>query len=356
MRESTDGSRRSRQRRRYAAAAACLGLLALDPGGAFGLTGDQARLARPSGGHSRVEHEAVRAPAPARGLERPAEPSVRTAVPGATPTDAASATAAQPSASVSASPTLASPSGTVNPDFGSQNLAYAAMSVSDPLTAVEISGLPQVGAIFGYEDGEITTHFCSGTVLASDAGDLVVTAAHCVYNNSTDTYADDIAFVPGYHDGQKPFGVWTPAKMVVAEQWMDDGDPDYDVAFLVVHQAGSNQRIADAVGGGETLGIDPAYTTLTRVDGYPSDTDKPVTCTNNTRALSSTQVEFDCAGFPDGTSGGPFLADVDPNSGLGTVTGVIGGYQTGGDTPDISYSSYFSDAVAALYAEAEASN
>ena len=52
-------------------------------------------------------------------------------------------------------------------------------------------------------------------------------------------------------------------------------------------------------------------------------------------------MEFDCGGYTNGTSGGPFLANVHPATGLGTVIGVIGGYEQGGDTPSVSYSARF---------------
>lgn len=29
-------------------------------------------------------------------------------------------------------------------------------------------------------------------------------------------YRQDIVFIPGYRDGQEPFGVWTPARLIVA--------------------------------------------------------------------------------------------------------------------------------------------
>ena len=38
------------------------------------------------------------------------------------------------------------------------------------------------------------------------------------------------------------------------------------------------------------------------------------------------------------------------------VFGVIGGYEQGGDTPQVSYSSAFGPAVAVLYQTAEASS
>ena len=49
-------------------------------------------------------------------------------------------------------------------------------------------------------------------------------------------------------------------------------------------------------------------------------------------------MEFDWRGYTNGTSGGPFLANVHPATGLGTVIGVIGGCEQGGDTPSVSCS------------------
>jgi hypothetical protein len=66
------------------------------------------------------------------------------------------------------------------------------------------------------------------------------------------------------------------------------------------------------------------------------------------------QLEFDCGGYTDGTSGGPFLASVNPLTGQGAVIGVIGGYEQGGDTPQVSYSAMFGKNVAALYRTAVA--
>ncbi|HEU5353484.1 MAG TPA: trypsin-like serine protease [Actinocrinis sp.] len=252
----------------------------------------------------------------------------------------------------------AAPTDTAGPDldFGSAFSARtvnSAMAQSNPLAGAAFTGLPQVGALFGYDGASTTSHFCSGSVVASDKGDLVITAAHCVYDSSSGSLDTDIAFVPGYHDGQQPYGVWTASQIVVAPQWMNDQDPDYDVAFVVVHQPGSGQHIQDAVGA-DQLGVDSDFAALTQVVGYPSDTEQPITCTNFTKQFSPTQLEFDCAGYPDGTSGGPFLTEVDAQSGVGTVVGVIGGFETGGDTPDVSYSVYFGDAIHTLFQQAEA--
>ncbi|HTJ65973.1 MAG TPA: trypsin-like serine protease [Actinospica sp.] len=252
---------------------------------------------------------------------------------------------------------IGSSSGVGNQQAEFSAASAAPMAVSSPLTGTAFDGVAQVGAMFSTSDGSISGqgHYCTGSVVNSPEGDIVVTAAHCVYDSSG-VYTD-IAFVPGYHDGQDPYGVWIPSAVVVPPQWASSSDPNYDVAFLVVHEEGSGTKIQDVVGGDE-LGLSPSYTNLTRVIGYPESTEEPVNCTNYTSEFSdpslvTPQLQFDCDNYPGGTSGGPFLQDVDSNTDLGTVVGVIGGYEAGGDVPNVSYSVYFADWVGSLFAQAE---
>ena len=125
------------------------------------------------------------------------------------------------------------------------------------------------------------------------------------------------------------------------------------VAFLQVRQNNASTPIED-ITGAEQLGIDLPEVELTRVVGYPNGASEPMICQNWTEAFSNAQLEFDCGGYPDGTSGGPFLVRVDKATGQGTVMGVIGGYEQGGDDPAVSYSPVFGQNVAALYQTAEA--
>ena len=239
-------------------------------------------------------------------------------------------------------------------------------------TGQSFSGVPAVGALFpaaqlpaaqlpGAQGMAGTTtrsagglaysggHFCTASVVDSPAGNLAVTAAHCVTGKSL-----PIAFVPGYHDGQAPYGTWLVTRVFTDAAWSASADPDDDVAFLQLAPAADGVNI-ESVTGAERLATGSPGRSAVKVIGYPSDTSEPVWCDNWTREFSPTQLEFDCGGYPDGTSGGPFLADVSPASGEGTVIGVIGGYQQGGDTDAVSYSIVFGAAVAGLYQEAEAS-
>jgi V8-like Glu-specific endopeptidase len=213
-----------------------------------------------------------------------------------------------------------------------------AMHVPAGPTAVSVGGLATSGG-----------HFCTASVVHSRAGDLAVTAAHCVTGKSL-----PIAFVPDYHNGQAPYGTWLVTRVFTNAAWSASADPDDDVAFLQLAPAADGASI-ESVTGAERLATGSPDRSAVKVIGYPSNTSEPVWCDNWTREFSPTQLEFDCGGYPDGTSGGPFLADVSPASGEGTVIGVIGGYQQGGDTDAVSYSIVFGANVASLYREAQAS-
>ena len=213
-------------------------------------------------------------------------------------------------------------------------------------------GVAAVGALFPVSSGKLGPHFCTASVVHSPHGDLAVTAAHCVTGTSKPA---QIVFVPGYANGKQPYGVWQVTQVYTDEAWQSAQNPDDDVAFLRLSNASDGVPIED-VTGAELLATDWQSSTLVQVIGYPDGAIQPVWCANQTKSFSPTQLEFDCGGYTDGTSGGPFLADVSAASGQGTVIGVIGGYEHGGDTPEVSYSSVFGTAVASLYQAAEAAS
>jgi V8-like Glu-specific endopeptidase len=219
--------------------------------------------------------------------------------------------------------------------------------VSTSQNGQDFAGTPAVGALFTTSKGKLGRHFCTASVIGSPHGDLVITAAHCVTGTS------GIVFVPGYDRGAAPYGIWTVTKIYVDRSWTSSSNPDDDVAFLRVSQAGSTVPIED-VTGAEALKTGTPARQLVEVIGYPDSGSQPIVCRNWTREPMSEQLEFDCGGYTDGTSGGPFLANVNPLTGQGRVIGVIGGYEQGGLTPQVSYSSIFGANVAALYRQAVA--
>jgi len=212
---------------------------------------------------------------------------------------------------------------------------------------------PTVGALFTVSDGKLGTHFCTASVVDSPAGDMLVTAAHCLTGYSL-TDPAGIVFVPGYDQGATPYGVWTVTRAFVDAAWAaSSSSVNDDVAFLTVAPSAAGVTL-ESVTGAEELGTGQPAGQVVRVTGYPDSSDEPLSCRNYATAFSSTQLEFDCASYTDGTSGSPFLVRGDTSGRPDVVIGVIGGYEQGGSTPDVSYSAAFGPSVAALYATAAA--
>jgi V8-like Glu-specific endopeptidase len=225
--------------------------------------------------------------------------------------------------------------------------ASAAGNAAQGRAGEAFDGVAAVGALFTEVSGRLGQHFCTASVVHSGGGDLALTAAHCVTGR-----AGTMVFVPGYSNGQEPFGVWQVIQVYADQAWVSGQDPDHDIAFLRLARAANGVPVEN-VTGAEQLSTSRPPGSRVRVIGYPDAADQPVWCDNETKSFTATQLEFDCSGYTMGTSGGPFLANVNEASGQGTVIGVIGGYQQGGDTADVSYSVAFGAAVAALYQAAQ---
>lgn len=208
----------------------------------------------------------------------------------------------------------------------------------------------RVGALFEHDASG--NHFCTASVVASPGRDLLITAAHCINGGKNGGYRQDIVFIPGYRDGQQPYGVWVPAHLLVAPQWENSSDPDYDVGFIVL-KPDDGKNIEEVLGANQ-LAIDPGYENLVRVTGYPASQDAPVTCIGRTSEQSESQLRFECGGFTGGTSGSPWVTRFNPLTRTGTIVGVLGGYQEGGSTDAVSYSSYLGPEVERLYRQAVA--
>ena len=184
-------------------------------------------------------------------------------------------------------------------------------------------------------------HTCTGAVVHSAGGDLILTAAHCLANGFSTT------FVPGFANTAAPSDIWKVDAVYLDPRWVTDRDPRADYAFARVSRAGGGSVEAQA-GSGLTLGTAPSPGSQVSVIGYPAGVGgAPIGCQTSTGITRRGYPSFRCAGMVDGTSGAPWIVD-------STVRGMIGGLDGGGCTPYVSYSAPFDERTAALLAHAEA--
>ncbi|MEU8777867.1 hypothetical protein [Streptomyces sp. NPDC048606] len=233
-------------------------------------------------------------------------------------------------------------------------------------TGRDFGGVPAVGRMFVMKGSG--AYFCTASVVSSAGRDLVISAAHCLLGSNT----RQIAFVPRYTRAKpQPYGLFPVlrdaagrSRVWIHQRYRTQGAEKaatLDVAFARVGPNSAGKAVEKVVGGNRLVtGATFAHPQVTLI-GYPSSAARPRICVNRTTKFTSKDVKspgsflrINCTGYPGGTSGGPFLVRYDAKRGTGDVVGVIGGWKTGGPTPDTSYSSYFGAEVRKLYQAAVA--
>jgi V8-like Glu-specific endopeptidase len=121
----------------------------------------------------------------------------------------------------------------------------AALLVPDPTTAPYRTS----GRVFAVVGSYLV--YCSATVVNTPNKSVVFTAGHCVNSGgpSPTWYGHHWAFVPGYHDGQHPYGTFVARELWSSTQWAQSQNFDYDFAAAVLGRNSRGQRVAAAVGG-----------------------------------------------------------------------------------------------------------
>ncbi|MCX5583648.1 trypsin-like peptidase domain-containing protein [Streptomyces erythrochromogenes] len=244
--------------------------------------------------------------------------------------------------------------------------ALPRIPAAGPGVGQDFGGLPVVGRMFLVKGGG--SYFCTASVVASPGRNLVISAAHCLLGADT----QQVAFVPQYTRAKpRPFGMFPVVRTAAGRSriWIDqryraqgvNRAAALDVAFAQVGPGPKGRRVQDVVGGNRLVtGAGYAHARATLI-GHPSTAARPRLCVNRTTKYTSADARIPgsflriaCTGYPGGTSGGPFLLRLDGRTGTGDVVGVIGGWKTGGDKPDVSYSSYFGADIRKLYQKAVA--
>jgi V8-like Glu-specific endopeptidase len=121
----------------------------------------------------------------------------------------------------------------------------------------------------------VTDFFCSGTVVRSPGHVLVWTAGHCVHGADIgEGFSTNFMFVPGYRDGQRPFGEWTAIALHATSQWRNSfpGNEAYefDLGAATLARHGDGRGIQDEVGA-RGIAFNQPRSQPYGAFGYPAD-------------------------------------------------------------------------------------
>jgi hypothetical protein len=189
-----------------------------------------------------------------------------------------------------------------------------------------------------------TGYVCSATVVndATAERSLIMTAAHCVYDDVNKVFARNALFIPDQAgttgtgtDGNcnnDPMGCWVPSFGVVDDRWASATFPDnmaWDYGFYAVPDQGAHfgtptsSEALDVVAGSLALSFDQPGFPFTQALGYSYNEDpKLMYCADDltNEQLYGVNYWLDACGLAGGSSGGPWIV---PNSTVPPGSGPI---------------------------------
>jgi hypothetical protein len=226
-------------------------------------------------------------------------------------------------------------------------------------------------------------YVCSGSVAtdSSTSTSLILTAGHCVYDESGSGFATNWMFVPDYQTGGSivtnpdgthsftcntvPYGCWTATALVTTTAWANGGASlsgfNEDYAFAVVGAGGKTgeSRQLDATVGSNAVAFNQSHPTQVYSFGYPQaspyDGQKLIHCAGSDIADTwggTTDFGLNC-NMTGGSSGGPWYVNFGSAGSQGSLNSVNSFKYTSGRFTKYMFGPYFDSYTQKTYNEAK---
>lgn len=165
---------------------------------------------------------------------------------------------------------------------------------------------------------------CTASLISPN--NIIVTAAHCVYDRGAGKWMNNWRFYPAYRKGGAPYGsfAWTSARVLTA--WINSGGRKNDVA--VISLAGDPVSATGWLGRSWNYGIVQHHHSF----GYPGNIGKGeflIQCTSETyRNCGDGKVFATGCSMTYGSSGGPWIRKFEHfrSGAMNYVNSVVSGY------------------------------
>jgi hypothetical protein len=190
----------------------------------------------------------------------------------------------------------------------SEPTAEAAAAVEQPATTTYPNSA--VGRLFFVVPGQGPA-VCTASVVNTDTESFVFTASHCLFEDGA--FFTDVNFVPGYRDGNSPFGEFPAVRTAVPTLVREGLQIPFDHGSVLVARSTDDRPVEDVVGGfGISLFDFPDQ--QWRAYGYPAadpfDGERLFTCDSPTQLLDPSfkpsPIGIGCD-MTAGASGGPWV-------------------------------------------------
>lgn len=208
-------------------------------------------------------------------------------------------------------------------------------------------------------------YVCSGTVVTDNEIDtndvvtdhdrsIILTAAHCVYDDVNKAFARNVLFIPQQNGttgsgtdlncDNDPIGCWAPAFGVVDDDWAIRTFPDniaWDYAYYVTSDVGAHDPVSNTLSDNildEAAGSLPAsFAEPSSYDNNPAATSSDFThalgysysedpdfmyCAEDMTEEGAVNWWLNSCGLSGGASGGPWIQPMDTSTGSGPIISV----------------------------------
>lgn len=228
---------------------------------------------------------------------------------------------------------------TVPPSAGAapQGKTLKASLISDPTVYPYRT---QGKVFFKWKGG---AYVCSATVVNTPTQRVIFSAGHCAVDESR--WSTNFAFVPGYHNGVRPYGTFVATRLYSINAWIDHGNFSYDVSAAVL---GGPRKVAAVVG---SRGIkfnaarQQTFVSFGYPAGFPFNGERLYDCPSPYRGqdftTASPRTQWITCNMTGGSSGGGWIVQ-------GQYLNSVNSY--GYDSlPNRMYGPYFGTAAQNLY-------
>jgi V8-like Glu-specific endopeptidase len=153
------------------------------------------------------------------------------------------------------------------------------------------------------------SYVCSATVVNTPTKRVIFSAGHCAVDGGV--WSTNVAFVPGYHNGVRPYGTFVATKLRAPTPWISNENFSYDMSAAVL---GGTQKVADVVGSRGikwNLPRQQNFASFGYPAGSPFNGEKLWSCPSPFRGLdnstSNPQTQWITCNMTGGSSGGGWI-------------------------------------------------
>ena len=231
-------------------------------------------------------------------------------------------------------------------------------------------------------------YVCSGTVTndGTTGRSIIITAAHCVYDDANKSFARNVLFIPDQagttgtgtdrNCANDPIGCWAPDFGVVDVNWTTRTFPDnvaWDYAYYVVNDSGAHQAGLAAAASQLDAAVVPMDVSFSAVSigsvthalGYSYDVDPQfMYCTDPMQNMDAANYWLPNCGLSGGSSGGPWSQPFNVSTGNGPIISVnswgyttqpgMAGPKLAGTSASCLFATAKSNALGLAYADGDA--